>query len=230
MQKHLFLCTLLILSPAVLASMRLQEKTYGATKNGSVYVQGPIEMFKGGSWKALCSSIVSNQNADVVCGMLGYPPGEQDVQPNGQTPPSHFNKLIQLKSKQCSGHKSNIVLCPFCSKENDNSFAVGVQCLTGTKGPLTTPRMAMSSTPNNHNNRKKESEKRGKNEVAIIVLAVLFGIVILASSLLFCCFGPNIWRLYCSEVPTVTYRNNRVHYQADSSTVQSHDVDVNAIG
>ena len=82
-----------------------------------------MEIYRGGSWEAICFDEWDLNDAFVACRQLGYPRGDKITSENGT------NIGSSLKNVQCNGHEDTLGDCIHdWSLENCNYGNAGVVC------------------------------------------------------------------------------------------------------
>ncbi|XP_052266898.1 uncharacterized protein LOC127868846 isoform X3 [Dreissena polymorpha] len=101
-------------------------KTEVRLVNGPTKFSGRLEISTGSVWKTVCSDLVDNKTAMVVCKMLGFVGGNISVYDDGR----FGSGLMKTHGYDCNGNETDIVHCnqnefaPSCS----NGTSVGFNC------------------------------------------------------------------------------------------------------
>lgn len=127
-----FLSTLFNL---VLSSVRFHGNPQQGSSLGKQYKQGYVEILNRGSWRRLAATFFDDNDATVICKMMGYKLGGQHVRQN-QISNRNAGKYATLGSLACTGHEESIESCPHASHSNNPWFhyfgisPVVVRCFT----------------------------------------------------------------------------------------------------
>ena len=108
---------------------------------GSSISEGYVEAVgSNGQWGGVCDHYFDDNDASVVCQMLGFPSGVAvDAYSLYGTAPSGNN--IILDDLHCTGNELSIFECPHRGEWVDNCYAshiAGVQCTSGKMIPIET--------------------------------------------------------------------------------------------
>ena len=103
------------------------------TMNGISYIQGHVEILHNGEWGTICDDHFDNNDARVICRMVGYSSGQYDGGIYRQTSINKASR-IWLDDIRCIGTESHIGNCPhngWGSHNCGHSEDVGIRCEAG---------------------------------------------------------------------------------------------------
>ncbi|KAL5014142.1 hypothetical protein ScPMuIL_008412 [Solemya velum] len=109
---------------------------------GNVDTEGRVEVLTGGTWGTVCDDNWSNQDAAVVCHMLGFPAAHARATMGGVF--GEGSGDIKFDEVQCTGNENSLIDCrKDTTNDCDHSEDAGVMC-SGAPGPT---RVRLVGTP-----------------------------------------------------------------------------------
>ncbi|XP_048734598.2 deleted in malignant brain tumors 1 protein-like [Ostrea edulis] len=105
---------------------------------------GRVQVYKDGSWGELCSSALSDNEANVLCSMAGFKNSHAHIIPG----PAHLtgkHGVVKVIDLQCDGWEEHIQQCSYSSSGGCSNVGAHAQCFACTDS-YTTARGNLSST------------------------------------------------------------------------------------